>query len=51
MREQLYTEIVNTFSQYRNNLPFEDIKAQITGNLYTFGYVMKPENRNNICKK
>lgn len=30
MREQLYTEIVNTFSQYRNNLPFEDIKAQIT---------------------
>lgn len=30
MREQLQTEIINAIFPYRNNVPFEDIKAQIT---------------------
>lgn len=30
MRNQLETEIINTLFAYRNNIPFEDIKAQIT---------------------
>lgn len=30
MRNQLYTEIVNTFSPYKNQIPFEEIKAQLT---------------------
>lgn len=30
MRNQLETEIMNLLFQYRQNLPFEDIKAQIT---------------------
>lgn len=30
MREQLQTEIINTIFPYRNNVPFEDIKAQVT---------------------
>lgn len=30
MRNKLETEIVNTLFPYRNNVPFEDIKAQIT---------------------
>lgn len=30
MRNQLYTELVNTLFPYRNEIPFEDIKAQFT---------------------
>ena len=30
MREQLQTEIINAIFPYRNNVPFEDIKAQVT---------------------
>ena len=30
MRNKLETEIINTLFQYRHNIPFEDIKAQIT---------------------
>ena len=56
MRNKLETEIINTLFQYRHNIPFEDIKAQITIILSNYEIearhteiAIRDEDKNNMC--
>lgn len=55
MRNKLETEIINTLFKYRNSIPFEDIKAQITIILSNYEIearhteiAIRDEDRNNM---